>query len=202
MNETVYEFGIEDIRYSITGQTEVKQLGHAASLSLTVNYTEKNKHGSNAIIDILPSDLGFYGTLTMATMNPQFDIDCGRKVVLDGGVIADIPIKSLIPVSIFFKSTAKVPMEEGFTKKVWLLGCTTGAIPVALNQTTDTVNEVEYAIPLNSIGIKLMTNDGTAEFEDARGQTTKIRRLTSMPTDAGYATFGDSVPVPKAKAAV
>ena len=40
---------------------------------------------------------------------------------------------------------------------------------------------------------------GTSDYVDANGNTKKVFKISSVPTDSGYATFLDSVPTPTVK---
>ena len=192
----IYEYNIKNASYSFDGTT-VKKIGHSDALTLEVDYTEANKYGDGYIIDTLPSDKGFTGTMSLATINEEYDIDCGRKMVIDDGAVVDIPILSLVKHSIYFETTSKEPGVKGVTKKTWLLGVTSGAISTNLSQTTDTVNANVYSIPIKSMGTNLKQEDGLKDYIDSNGNTIVVRKISSLPGDAGYDTFGDAVPVPK-----
>jgi hypothetical protein len=74
---------------------------------------------------------------------------------------------------------------------------TSGAISTNLSQTTDTVNANVYSIPIKSMGTNLKQEDGLKDYIDSNGNTIVVRKISSLPGDAGYDTFGDTVPVPK-----
>jgi hypothetical protein len=192
----IYEYNIKNARYSFDGTT-VKEIGHSDSITLEVDYTEANKYGDGYIIDTLPSDKGFTGTIGLATINEEYEIDCGRKMIINDGAVVDIPILSLVKHSIYFETTSKEPGVKGVTKKTWLLGVTSGAISANLNQTTDSVNANVYSVPIKSLGTLLKQDDGITDYIDTNGNTIVVRKISSLPGDTGYDTFGDTVPVPK-----
>ena len=86
------------------------------------------------------------------------------------------------------------------TKKVWLFGVEVSAPSESLDQNTDdlSIATVEYGITVK--GVYLKAADGIANYTDATtGNTVKVFKLSQIPTDTDYATFGDTVPVPTAK---
>jgi len=80
---------------------------------------------------------------------------------------------------------------------LWLLNVRVSPANETFNQNTDSVNpnNTEYALTI--LGVNKKATGGTADFIDpVTGDTVKVWRMSSKPTDSGYATFGASVPVP------
>ena len=85
------------------------------------------------------------------------------------------------------------------TKKVWLLGVNVRPSSDGLSQNTDTINENTASYGITVKGTNLKATGGTTDYVDAYGNTIKVYKITSVPSDTGYATFLDSVPVPTEK---
>ena len=85
------------------------------------------------------------------------------------------------------------------TKKVWLLGVNVSPASDGLSQNTDTINESTASYGITVKGTYLKATGGTTDYVDSNGNTIKVYKVTSVPSDTGYDTFLDSVPVPTAK---
>ena len=86
------------------------------------------------------------------------------------------------------------------TKKVWWLNCNVSPAGTSLSQNTDGINESTASYGLTIKGVNLRGADGNTEYVDANGNTRKTFKISCLPDNANYATFLDTVPVPKAKA--
>ena len=95
-----------------------------------------------------------------------------------------------------------ITTEDGVTKtkKVWLLGVNVSPASDGLNQNTEQINENSASYGITVKGTYLKATGGTTDYVDANGNTIKVYKVTSIPSDTGYATFLDSVPVPTVKA--
>ena len=81
-------------------------------------------------------------------------------------------------------------------KKIWFLGVNVSPAGQSLSQNTDGINETTASYPITIKGTNLKAVGGTDDFVDVNGNTIKVFKVSSVPTDDGYATFLDSVPVP------
>ena len=70
----------------------------------------------------------------------------------------------------------------------------------SLAQSTDDTNEATASYGLTVKGVNLQAATGTGDYVDSNGNTKKVYKISCVPTDSNYATFFDTVPVPKAKA--
>jgi hypothetical protein len=119
-----------------------------------------------------------------------------RKMLVDGGAVADITQRDSVEHAIYFEVHQ---LLDGITKtkKVWLLGVTSGKPSETFTQSKDNVTLNNLEVPLTILGEKMMANDGLTVYKDANGNELKVTKLSVKPTDASYATFGASVPTPK-----
>lgn len=197
------KFNIKNVKYAIKNDLgeygEPKDLAYANSLSLEADYNEQKIFGDGQIIGILADDKGKTGTLSVLNVEQEYEVDCKRARLIDGG-LADIQQHASIEHAIYYEVDA---IQDGvpITIKNWLFGCITGKANETYQQTQDdpTVNYYEY--PLTVMGTTLQDSTGTKDYVDANGNTYKVTRLTAFPTDTGFATFGDTVPIPKEKVA-
>lgn len=197
------KFNIKNVKYAMKDELgefgTPKDLAYANSLSLEADYNEQKIFGDGQIIAILADDKGKTGTLSVLNIEKEYEVDCKRAREVEGG-IADIQQHASIEHAIYYEVDA---IQDGvpITIKNWLYGCITGKANETYQQTQDdpTVNYYDY--PLTVMGTNLKDSAGTSDYVDANGNTYKVTRLTAFPSDTGYSTFGNTVPVPKEKAA-
>ena len=109
----------------------------------------------------------------------------------------DIAVGAECYIVVKDKSTGKAVQK---TKKVWWLNVNVAPSGTSLSQNTDTTNEATVSYPLTIKGTDLLSKEGTSSYVDANGNTRKIFKISCLPDNANYATFLDTVPIPKAKA--
>lgn len=191
-------FNVKNVKYATkTGGTygSPKDLAYANSISLEANYSEQKIYGDGEILAILGSDKGKTGTLSVTNVEKEYEIDMERAMNVDCG-LADIQQRSSIEHAIYFE-TDGILNGQSITIKNWLFNVTTGKPSESYEQTKDdpTVNNYDY--PLTVLGVNLLNAAGDADYTDSNGNTKKVYRVSSFPTDSGYSTFENSVPSPK-----
>ena len=196
-------FGVKNVRYAVSTEGVYgtpKDLAYANSISLEADYEEQNLYGDNEIIGVLGDDKGKTGVLSVINLETDYEIDMKRALEIENG-LAEIQQRSSVKHALYFETNGQ---EDGqsITIKRWLFGVTTGKPSETYNQTTDnpTINPYDY--PLKVLGTVLLDNLGEEEFKDEFGNTIKVHSITKFPEDPGYDTFGNTVPVPKAKAVI
>lgn len=191
------KYSIQNLKYSIlTGDVYGPpiDLAYAVSISLESDFDETKLYGDGEIIGVLADDKGKTGTLVVTNIEDDYEIACGRSLLISDGV-ADIGQRKHVQHAIYYEVLGT---ENGVTKvfKHWLYNLYTGKPNETYQQTEDnpTLNNYEYSLTI--LGTNLRNLLDTADFIDAEGNKTKVFRVNSKPTDANYATFGDSVPSP------
>lgn len=193
------QFNVKNGQYQVDGGT-LKPLTWLARVSLDKDLSTLPIYGDGEVIVRMVNDKGFTGILGLTARDTEFEIDNGMQMEIDGG-IAEIQQKSVIQNSIYFETEFAGADGVTKTKKVWLFGVEISAPSESLEQTTDDINisTIEYGITVK--GVYLKDADGVADYVDAEtGNKVKVFKMSKSPSDADYATFGDSVPVPKVKA--
>lgn len=198
----MFKFNVKNVKYAIPGTNGTygtpKDLAYANSISLEADYDETKLFGDGQILAILGDDKGKTGTLSVTNIEKEYEIDMKRALEVQGG-LADIQQRSSVEHAIYFEVDA---IEDGVGKTIkrWMFGVTTGKASETYEQTTDSPTINTYDYPLTVLGVNLKDSLGENDYTDENGNTIKVFYLTSFPGDAGYETFGDSVPTPKAKA--
>jgi hypothetical protein len=152
------------------------------------------------------NDKGSTGSLEMTARDDDFEKDLGFELEIEQGLAevqvmgnVDIAIGAECYIVVKDKTSGKAVQK---TKKVWWLNCNASPAGTSLSQNTDTTNESTVSYPLTIKGVNLMGADGVSEYVDENGNTRKIFKISCLPDNPNYATFLDTVPVPKAKGTV
>ena len=190
------EFNCKNGVYSVNG-TEVKPLGYLVSNTLDKSISTKDIYGDGELQLSVLSDRGMTGTLEMTARDDEFETDLGFVKVIAQG-LADVQVLQNKTISVGYENYILTADGITKTKKVWLLGVNVAPASDSLSQNTDTTNEATASYGLTVKGVNLKDNTGSADFVDENGNTLKIFKVSCLPTDAGYETFLDSVPTPKA----
>ncbi len=198
--KTLIEYNCKNGVYSLGGnEAEIKPLGYLSSITLDKNIQTKDIYGDGDLQLSILSDKGFTGTLEMTAKDDDLDVDLGFAMKISQGLAA-IQVLQNKTIAIGFETY--ITTEDGVTKtkKVWLLGVNVSPASDGLNQNTEQINENTASYGITVKGTYLKSTGGTTDYVDANGNTIKVYKVTSIPSDTGYATFLDSVPVPTVKA--
>ena len=198
--KTLIEYNCKNGVYNLGGDdSTIKPLGYLSSITLDKNIQTKDIYGDGDLQLSILSDKGFTGTLEMTAKDDEFDVDLGFAMKISQGLAA-IQVLQNKTIAIGFETY--ITTEDGVTKtkKVWLLGVNVSPASDGLNQNTEQINENSASYGITVKGTYLKATGGTTDYVDANGNTIKVYKVTSIPSDTGYATFLDSVPVPTVKA--
>lgn len=198
--KTLIEYNCKNGVYNLGGDdSTIKPLGYLSSITLDKNIQTKDIYGDGDLQLSILSDKGFTGTLEMTAKDDDFDVDLGFAMKISQGLAA-IQVLQNKTIAIGFETY--ITTEDGITKtkKVWLLGVNVSPASDGLNQNTEQINENTASYGITVKGTYLKATGGTTDYVDANGNTIKVYKVTSIPSDTGYATFLDSVPVPTVKA--
>lgn len=193
------EYNCKNGVYNLGGSNaETKPLGYLVSVTLDKNIQTKDIYGDGDLQLSILSDKGSTGTLEMTAKDDDFDVDLGFAMKIEQG-LADIQVLQNKTISVGFETYITTADGVTKTKKVWLLGVNVSPASDGLSQNTDTINENTASYGITVKGTNLKATGGATDYVDANGNTIKVYKVTSLPTDSGYATFLDSVPVPTVK---
>ncbi len=193
------EYNCKNGVYNLGGDdSTIKPLGYLTSITLDKNIQTKDIYGDGDLQLSILSDKGSTGTLEMTAKDDEFDVDLGFAMKITQG-LADIQVLQNKSIAIGFECYITTTDGITKTKKVWLLGVNVSPASDGLSQNTDTINEKTASYGITVKGTNLKATGGATDYVDANGNTIKVYKITSLPSDTGYATFLDSVPVPTAK---
>lgn len=193
--KTLIAYNVKNGQFAINN--EIKPLTWLTRFAKEKNLTTKQIFGDGELQLTLVNDKGYTGTIGMTTIDIDYNKALGFGLDIDGGY-AEVKQTAVIEHAIYFETEYVDKTGVSKIKKTWAFGVTTEAPSETFEQTTDDINEsnVEYSITIK--GIPLKDSTGLADYVDpSTGQTVKCFLYSKIPTDEGYATFGDTVPTPK-----
>jgi hypothetical protein len=196
--KNLIEYNVKNGVYALDGSTStVSPLGYLASMTLDSNISTKEIYGDGSLVLSVITDKGKTGTLEMTARDYDFEEALGFVKELSNG-LGELQVVENKTLSIGYECYVTGADGVTKTKKIWLLGVNVSPASDSLSQNTDTTNEATASYGLTVKGVNLQDSTGTGDYTDTNGNTYKVWKLTSMPTDTGYSTFLDSVPTPKA----
>lgn len=197
--KNLIEYNCKNGVYSLDG-TSVKALGYLSGITTDKNINTAEKYGDGEVQLSLITDKGSTGSLELTARDYDFETDLGfAKKIAQG--LAEVQVMENKTVSIGFECyfTGKDGVTK--TKKIWFLGVNVAPAGQSLSQNTDGTNESTASYPITIKGVNMQNAEGTADFVDSTtGNTIKVFKISSVPTDSGYAEFLNTVPTPKATA--
>lgn len=192
------EFNCQKGVYSVD-ESSVKPLGYLVSVTLDKNLSTKDIYGDGQLQLSVLSDKGMTGSLETTARDDEFEEDLGFvKQILNG--LADVQALQNKKIDIGFETYILTKDGVTKTKKVWLLGVQVTPASDSLSQNTDTTNEATASYGITVTGRNLKATGGTDDYVDENGNTLKVFKISSLPTNEGYETFLNSVPTPTVKA--
>ena len=194
--KNLIEYNCKNGVYSIDGTT-IKPLGYLSSITLDKNITTNDKYGDGELVLSLINDKGSTGTLELTARDYEFEKDLGFLLGISQG-LAEVQVLQNKNISVGFECYYTDNAGVTRTKKVWLIGVNVAPASDSLSQNTDSTNENAASYGITVKGVNLKAIGGGSDYVDANGNTIKVFKVVSIPTDSGYATFLDSVPVPEA----
>lgn len=135
----------------------------------------------------------------MVYVEEDYEIAMGRKKKIVGGT-ADIKQLGTTKHAIYFEVDSQDENGNKSVIKNWLFNCTSSKPNEQFDQDTDSPNPANYEMNLNVLGTLLQAAATTSNYVDANGNTIPVWRVSAISSDTNYATFGDTVPTPKALA--
>lgn len=199
MNEkkVLVRFNIKNAKYApetAEGWAPWQKFGYSDSISLEADYSEKAIYGDGRKVFTIPNDKGKTGTLTLLTVDDAYEIAMKRKMPTSKG-LAEVKQMAAVSHALYFETEYMGEDNLVKTAKTIVYGVTSGRPSQVFNQTTDDINNNNVNYPLNIKGVPMKDASGEL-YKDADGNVVYVWQETSIPGDAGYETFGDTLTFP------
>ena len=198
MKELV-RFNIKNAKYALKtseGYGTPVAFGYSDSIALEADYAEKVIYGDGRKIATLPNDKGKTGTLGLLTIDEAYEMAMKRRMKTAGGT-AEVKQTSSVEHAIYFEFDFLDEKQVQKTGKTIVYGVTSGRPSETLNQTTDDINNNTISYPLTIKGTPVMDSTGSKPYVDENGNAVYAWQETSVPGDAGYEKFGETISAPK-----
>lgn len=194
--KVLVRFNIKNAKYALQtadGWSSPVPFGYSDSIALEANYSEKMIYGDGRVVYTAPNDKGKTGTLTLLTIDDDYEIAMKRKMRTAKG-LAEIKQLASVPHAIYFETDY---IEGGVTKtaKTVVYGVTSGRPSQSFSQTTEDINNNNTDYPLTIKGVPMQDASGNI-YKDSDGNIVYAWQETSVPGDAGYEDFGSSISFP------
>lgn len=191
--------GIQNMKFApkrAGSYSEPFPMAYATGISLNAQVSPTEQYANNRMVCRIPSDTGYEGEVSTTAQDPELEKAAGFSIEGASGLITG-NITAYMRGALYYEYLETDEDNVTTTVKVWLFGVEIGK--GSRSYTTDKVSAElgTYAYPIRVYGEKLMTSDGTKEYLNDRGVGMLASIYCSWPEDADYATFGDTVPVPK-----
>lgn len=202
-NKPIGYHGIENVKFaprSAEGYaTEFIELSNAKSLGFTSSLEDAELYADNKLLARVPSDKG-YG-VEFGTTAPLPELEKAAGYAIDGanGVIG-ANVVQYISGALYYEFTEVGQDKRSYKVKVWAYNAEIGKSAPSHATDGKSLEFGEYKYPGTIYGDTLMDDKGTKAYIDELGMGRTAFMYTARPGDAGYETFGDTVPVPKVKA--
>ena len=193
------QFNVKNAVYALEGTpSTVKPLTWMNTFSKDRNVTTHAFYGDGEMIVSLASDRSVSGTIGATARDDDFEKDAGLAIAPDGGGTAEIAVKSMPRISFGFETDYIGADGVRKAKKTWVFGVQVSPPNDSFTQDQDDITQSAADYAYTAYGVDLMDKTGNAVYVDENGQKVKVYTLSKKPSDTGYDTFLDSVPVPKA----
>lgn len=196
--KTLVQFNVKNGVYAVEGTpSTVKPFTFMNTFSKDRNVTVKNLYGDGEVQDSLISDRTITGAIGATARDLEFEKDIGFIQEDGGGGTDEIAVTSYKRVNFGFETEYKEKGKPSKVKKVWVLNTQITPPNESITQNQDDITESTFDYNYTGYGVNKKDSQGTAEYVDKNGKPIKVYTVSCMPDEEGYATFLDSVPVPK-----
>ena len=171
---------------------------YAKGIQLPATVNEQDVYANDTRQLRLISDQGYAGNAVFSARDTELETALGYMTKnIDSGGIAEKKANGYIPVCYYYETKIVLNNKKVVTGKNWLLNVNIGKSELSAQGQTENINLTDVQYPLTVFGLAKQTATGTEAYRDADGFEEYIVRIFKVPGDAGYATFGDTVPIPK-----
>ena len=198
--KVVAEIGTEGAKFAAVaadGYATPIELEYTVNITLSPSVERAERYADNRLILSIPNEPFMDGSIGTTARDIELEKLAGISMEVAGGV-ATLGMVKYLRGALYFEHIEY--LKDGTNKlvKTWVYNVEVGKGETNLSTKTASVTFADYIYPIRSMGDPLMADDGTTEYIDQNGMKRNVFMFNAWPDDAGYATFGDAVPVPKA----
>lgn len=201
-NKAAAYHGVENVKFApkvnqgyAAGEAILKVL-YAKSLNPSALLEAVEQYADDRLLFRVPNDKGYDVELGTTAPDPELDKSAGFALEGASGLLA-VQMVNYARGALYYEYSERD--ENGVASKVkcWMFNVEIGKGSGTHATDESSVSFGTYTYPARVYGDDLMDEGGTKEYVDDNGMGRKVFMYTARPGDADYATFGDTVPVPK-----
>lgn len=202
-NQSPAYHGIRNAKYSVRGDdgaagSAVVSMAFAKSISFEPAVETLDVFANDQKVLALISDKGYTGEFGTTAQDRAFESAIGQSIEIANGT-ADVNLIGYKRFDLYYEYTEYTSSNVPYTVKVWVLNVEASKATKEYNTNEDTPAIGEYLYPITVYGEKIKDSEGTGTYKDANGNELVATRIIAVPSDEGYAAFGDAAPEVKMK---
>lgn len=196
------QFNVKNAVYVLADEAsaQVKPLTYMNTFSKDRNVKVKNFYGDGEMQDSAYSDLSISGAIGTTARDTEFEKDVGLIQTLADGLVGEMAVSGVKRVHIGYETEILIKGKPVQTKRVWVFNVQISPPSESLTQTREDITESAFDYNYTGYGATVKSADGTKDYVDANGMKKRVFTVSSRPSDTGYATFFDKVPIPTVSA--
>lgn len=181
--------------------TDLLPLKYLKTISYNPSLQTSSQHADDREILQAVADTGITGAIGSTAPDPDLERTLGWKQDIASGV-ADVSVTQQPSGALYYETTlAAETGGKNLVLKVWLLNVVLKRSNETFKTNAPAPDFGDYSYDYTSRGEALLAADGEGKYLDEQGFEHAVYRVTCLPGEAGYDTFGDAVPAVKEKAA-
>lgn len=173
---------------------------YAKNINPTAMLEATEQYADSRLLFRIPNDTGYEGEIGTTGPDLEFEKSAGYSIEGANGLIG-ANVTAYQRGAIYYEFTENDANGVASTVKVWLFNAEIGKGSPTHVSDAKSVEFGEYKYPFTVYGDTLMDSTGAKAYTDAKGVGRMAFMYTARHDDNAYATFGDTVPVPKVAAA-
>ena len=157
------------------------------------------QYADDRLLFRVPNDKGYDVELGTTGPDPELEKAAGYAMEGASGLIS-VGQVSYARGALYYEFLERDEAGQASKVKCWMFNVEVGKGTGTYTTDESSVTFGTYTYPMRVYGDPLMDSAGTAKYVDAKGLGRTAFMYTCRPSETGYDTFGDSVPVPKVAA--
>ena len=154
------------------------------------------QYADNRLLFRIPRDKGYEWEFSTTAPDAEFEKMAGFAMEGANGLIRT-NVAAYVRGALYYEFIERDADGKPSKVKVWMYEVEVGKGSETYSTDTENIELGTYAYPFRAYGTPVMDNEGTDEYLDDNGMGRTAYMYVARPSDTGYATFGDTVPVPK-----
>lgn len=194
--------GADNAKYKLAGSgTAVQSMEYLKSVALDRQINTTPQFANNRQVLKIATDNGYTGSIGTTGRDQELEKALGMIMPLSGGVTGVVSRAGSKRLEGLYYEYKESYDNVEKTVKVWLLNVELNEPNLNNASDADSVEFGDYTYPLTVYGTRVKAAAGDDDYVDENGNKLDCYMVICAPGEEGYATFGDTVPVPKAPTA-